>query len=356
MTPTTDDLRALLERRADAAPGALADPAVGPRLAGVRDRIRRRRRARAAAAGLTLAVLAGGVTAGGLAGRRATQTSAPLPAGGPRVDAANRPLLATLRTKGDGAHEADARLDAGWSDLHFVLSCTGSRDVTADVLANPPRDLVVTQAQARSWGLRPDQPGTVGLHLTRTPTSARPLAVDEDVALPDAHAVLDVYSRGTVPAVPEVPAVATHPSTPPGPRVLLGTVTLPVTKDFATRSITVVTGGPVVEVGMACSTAAGAPPFALEVSINGVFASRECGGEAWGDSGVDSAASGDVGAGGGRPVTVTLRLTPFNKGFQRGKGPVLAREIPGALVGVTVRGTPYLPPLPEPAARPPEIP
>jgi hypothetical protein len=107
----------------------------------------------------------------------------------------------------------------------------------------------------------------------------------------------------------------------------------------------VATGGPLVDVEMACAAPAGAPPFVLEISINGRFASQECGPRTCSDAGGGSAASQDVGAGGGRPVTVTLRLTPIDNGFERGKGPSLARDVSGALVGITIRGTPYLAPL-----------
>jgi hypothetical protein len=369
MSPTADDLRALLEQRAEAAPPDLVgDGASVPRLAGVRERIRRRRQARATAAALSLALLAGSaaVATAQLRDRdRAVQPAFPL------VDDAHRPLAAKLTGEGAGVHWQTAHLDKGWADLHLRAGCTGGDAVSAVVLLDGrvvaqkacgggTADVTVTRDQATSWGLAPDTSiATVGLHLVRTPAAGAAPVTDAWAILPPAHGELGVYTSGRRLPLPEYTSDGGGTNPGGGQDTHLASASLPIRKDFGTQSVTVVTSSPYLVNGLHCTVPDGAPPLGVVVTIGGKLLGAACIGDhanAYFGLGpdVDPQAWQALGLRPGRPITVDVRVvsvTQNDLGSDLLRLPDLRRDVPGASVAFDLEGLPYVPGTPETPGR-----
>jgi hypothetical protein len=365
MSPTADDLRALLEQRAEAAPPDLVrDGASVPRLAGVRQRIRRRRRARAGAAALSLALLAGSaaVATAQLHDRdRAVQPAFPL------VDDAHRPLAAKLSGEGAGVHWQNAHLDKGWADLHLAARCTGGDAVSAVVLvdgrvvaqkacAGGTADVTVTRDQATSWGLAPDTSiATVGLHLVRTPEAGAAAVTDAWAILPPAHGELAVYTKGRRLPLPEYTSDGAPAQGGVGRDTHLASASLPISKDFGTQSVTVVTSSPYLASGLRCTVPDSAPSLGVLATLGGKLLGAACIGDhanaymGFGPD-LDPQAWEALGLLPGRPITVDFRVVRVTQDqLERGSPtdllrlPDLRQDVPGASVALDLEGLPYVP-------------
>ena len=359
MSPSADDLRALLAERADGAPaGAPFDASTGARLAGVRARIRQRRRARGAAAALAVALVAGSATV--VTANLQRHPPAPAaPPGFPARDLGGRPL-STVLTLASPAAEATApqtattTLQKGTA-LHLAARCDGSSQVTVVVLVNgagvgrlgcgaAPGDVYLEPGAAKDrTGLDTELPVTVGMYLTVTPRAGALPVPDGIEPLAPATAELAVYSAAPALPVPvppdESPAASGY--------VLLNAAAWPVTEDFGRRTFPVVHGG-AVAVTEGCSAGPGGPRFAIIVGAGDhdlypaecAASGRVSGGALW-DTGK---ARAFLGVDAGRPssVSLTLRVLPPSGDWSSG-APLLARTLPGGTAAVAAYGVPYLP-------------
>lgn len=229
MSPTTDDLRDLLARRADDVPPAGAPGSAGPRLAGVRLRVRRARRRRAAVSVAAVAAAVAGVVAvttlvsdDALRGDRAAEpagtgrtVAAALDADGlpPWTDPAGRPLQAATSVDAGGPREAtvrftpDAGPDAGVSVLVHCTGTSASRVgwFVGERLAGtvPCTDgrgaafVTRTPAQWQAFGVQAGRPAVLSLRVLggaagRVGDPAREAATGP---VPAASALVAVYQR-----------------------------------------------------------------------------------------------------------------------------------------------------------------
>ncbi len=342
MSPTSDDLRALLAERADSGPvTAPFDASTGARLAGVRARIRQRRRARAAASALAVVLVAGSATA--VTARLRHEVREPEPAQGlqlPARDLQGRPLATQVHAQRLATNTA--HLAVGWPDLHLALRCTGSGSATAVALLagravahircdGPGGDVTVTSKQARSWGLPVDRGTTVSVMLVRTPSARNQLRLTDGITDDGTRATVGVYTTGRVESGDAFKGQG-------DPQ--LGGLSLPVTAGLGTRTLTVVSGGGPISVGSSCGYAAG-QSFGLVVTAQGRRDVLRCAGSS-ADTQVRVVV---VRPRAGEVVTIAVQVTALLQGEP---GPdvdldSLGQDLPGASVQVSVTGRAYLP-------------
>jgi len=312
MSPTTDDLRRMLD---DRAAGLLAvdldpvRPAVGPRLASVRGRVRRTRRTRAllvstavtAAAVVTMTVVPD-LMAPERSTRRpnppaVTETVSTAPAlfeddgTPPWADPSGRALAAATSIHSEGTREQSLSLvptddaeDAGFSVL---VRCEGDPStnvawyVEGRFAGRVPCDagaggafIVRTAAQWSRWGLVAGLPATIVVRVVDEPPRTWVAdGVTTQVDLPVASAVLGIY--GEVGArVPERSTLDTEA----GGRRLLADVRIPGSYRVTTRALRVT---PVTLDALAvdgqCYVASPGAGFTVDLAVNGtVFARRVC--------------------------------------------------------------------------------
>lgn len=389
MSPTsrsTDDLRALLEQRAEVPDTGTPDRGTAARLAGVRARVRHRRRMQAVGAVLSVAALVAGLTTATAPLRRHAAVE---PAQFPDVDRGGRHLAATLGADGAGVHQATTRLARGWADLHLVQRCSGPATLSTVVLVNgmyvaqapcggADHEVTVTREQVDTVGLGQDHPATVSVHLTRTPARGRDLVLDRWATLPDARASLAVYSPAGTTGLPPMPnPIDREGIVAKGADVELGSLTLPVTRDFGTRSFTVLPGALPPRVGATCSSDGRQPRVAVVVTVNdgpdpdsGPRSLQvPCGSPRPGETASSTIHFGPaasptddeatqrrkerefwyaLGAIEGGPITISMRAVRQQGDVDLSKAPDLAANRPGITAAVIVVGTPSS--LPSPSA------
>ncbi|WP_088281777.1 hypothetical protein [Kineosporia sp. A_224] len=257
MSPTTDDLRRLLDERASTPLPDDLDPlraATGPRLAGVHERVRRARRRRAAGVAATAAA-ALAVTALAVPAvlRPTTTTDRTLPAATtvpgtldadglpPTSDPWGRPLRAATTVDAAGPREQSVRIlptaagDAGFSVL---VHCTGGAGahvawivgdkVAGTVPCGADRGATFstrTVPQWRAFGVTPDRPVVVRLRIVGAPVVTGAPAATATGPVAPSNALVAVYAddAGTTPPGTD-PATDPVAGTPADPPVLLDPV------------------------------------------------------------------------------------------------------------------------------------
>ena len=339
MSPTSDDLRALLTERADGGPVTEPfDASTAARLAGVRARIRQRRRARAAASALAVVLVAGSATA--VTARLRQQIPDPQPAHGvqlPARDLQGRPLAAQVQAQARAP--GTTRFVAGWPDLHLALRCSGPSSTTAVTMLDgravahttcggPGGDVTIDAEQARGWGLTNETISTVSVLLVRTPPRGGLLQLSDHTSDAAAEATVGVYTTHRVETGGYLPGM--------GKEVVLGGTSLPVTAGLGPRSLVVVPGSGSVHIERYCRYTPDRA-YTLVVTVDGRRSTFPCGGSVAGDA----TESIPTPTRSGRPVRVTMEVTSQS---DAGPGtPRLGETLPGAVVGVSVTGQPYLP-------------
>ncbi len=313
MSPTTDDLRRMLDVRAAGLLTVDPDPvraAVGSRLASVRGRVRRTRRTRAllvstavtAAAVVTMTVVPD-LMAPDRSTRRperpaVTETVSTVPAlfeddgTPPWADPSGRALAAATSIHSEGSREQSLSLvptddaeDAGFSvlvrcegdpstDVAWYVEGRFAGRVPCDAAGAGGAFIVRTAALWTAWGLVPGLPATLVVRFVDEPS--RPWVPDgltTQVDLPVASAVLGIY--GEVGArVPERSTLDAEA----GGRRLLADVRIPGSYRVTTRALRVT---PVTLDALAvdgqCYVASPGAGFTVDLAVNGtVFARRVC--------------------------------------------------------------------------------
>ncbi|MBI4939599.1 MAG: hypothetical protein HY830_02485 [Actinobacteria bacterium] len=255
MSPTTDDLRRLLDERASTPRPDDLDPlraATGPRLAGVHERVRRARRRRAAGVAVTAAA-ALAVTVLGVPAvlRDTTTTDRTLPAATtvpgtldadglpPTSDPWGRPLRAATTVDAAGPREQSVRVlptatgDAGFSVLVHCIGGAGAHVawivgglVAGTVPCGAGRGATFstrTVAQWRAFGVTSDQAIVVRLRVVSAPVVTGAAAATATGPVAPSYALVAVYADdpattppGTDPATdPATDPVAGAPADPP---------------------------------------------------------------------------------------------------------------------------------------------
>jgi hypothetical protein len=188
--------------------------------------------------------------------------------------------------------------------------------------------VTIDAKQAREWGLPAENSATVSVVLVRTPPPGGLLQLGDRTSDTATRATVGVYTAGRVETGGYFPGM--------GKEVVLGGTSLPVTASLGTRSLVVVPGRGPVYVGWYCKYTPDRA-YTLVVTVDGRRSTFPCRGSGAGDA-TESVLTPTRS---GRPVKVTMEVTGHPDAGP--DAPRLGETLPGAVVGVSVTGLPYLP-------------